>query len=185
MIVETKKDAAVRMAKTLETLKTALSKIRTGRANAELLDHVTVSYYGSDVPINQVASVSVADARSLVVTPWEKKVIPDVEKAILNSDLGLNPVTAGDVIRIPLPPLTEERRLEMTKAVRGEAEQAKVAIRNVRRDANQHLKAMVKSKQITEDEEHKAEEDMQKITDKHVADIDQILAAKEAELMEI
>ncbi|MBS35097.1 MAG: ribosome recycling factor [Thiotrichales bacterium] len=185
MIVETKKDAAVRMSKTLDALKLSLTKIRTGRANAELLDHITVSYYGSDVPINQVASVSVADARSLVVTPWEKKIIPDVEKAILNSDLGLNPVTAGDVIRIPLPPLTEERRIEMTKAVRAEAENARVAIRNVRRDANQNLKAMVKSKDISEDEERRAEDDMQKITDKHIADVDGILAAKEAELMEI
>ena len=173
------------MSKTLDALKLSLTKIRTGRANAEILDHITVSYYGSDVPINQVASVSVADARSLVVTPWEKKIIPDVEKAILHSDLGLNPVTAGDVIRIPLPPLTEERRIEMTKAVRAEAENARVAIRNVRRDANQNLKAMVKSKDISEDEERRAEDDMQKITDKHIADVDGILAAKEAELMEI
>jgi len=185
MIVEIKKDAASRMAKTLETLNTSLRKIRTGRANAELLDHVMVSYYGSDVPISQVASVSVADARSLVVTPWEKKMIPEIEKAIMNAGLSLNPVTAGDVIRIPLPPLTEERRLEMTKAVRTEAENAKVAVRNVRRDANQHLKAMVKNKEVSEDEERKAEENMQKITDRHVADIDEILSAKESELMEI
>jgi len=185
MIVEIKKDAASRMVKTLETLNTSLSKIRTGRANAELLDHVMVSYYGSDVPISQVASVSVADARSLVVTPWEKKMIPEIEKAIMNAGLSLNPVTAGDVIRIPLPPLTEERRLEMTKAVRTEAENAKVAVRNVRRDANQHLKAMVKNKEVSEDEERKAEENMQKITDRHVADIDEILSAKESELMEI
>ena len=184
MIVDIKKDAATRMAKTLETLKTSLTKIRTGRANADLLDHVMVSYYGSDVPINQAASVSVADARSLAVTPWEKKMIPDVEKAIMNADLGLNPVTSGDVIRIPLPPLTEERRVEMTKAVRHEAENAKVAIRNIRRDANQHLKALVKSKEASEDDERRAEEDMQKITDKHVTDIDDVLAAKEAELME-
>jgi len=185
MIVEIKKDAASRMVKTLETLNTSLSKIRTGRANAELLDHVMVSYYGSDVPISQAASVSVADARSLVVTPWEKKMIPEIEKAIMNAGLSLNPVTAGDVIRIPLPPLTEERRLEMTKAVRTEAENAKVAVRNVRRDANQHLKAMVKNKEVSEDEERKAEENMQKITDRHVADIDEILSAKESELMEI
>ena len=185
MIVEIKKDAASRMAKTLETLNTSLSKIRTGRANAELLDHVMVSYYGSDVPISQTASVSVADARSLVVTPWEKKMIPEIEKAIMKADLSLNPVTAGEVIRIPLPPLTEERRLEMTKAVRTEAENAKVAVRNVRRDANQHLKALVKNKEVSEDEERKAEENMQKITDRHVADIDKILSAKESELMEI
>lgn len=185
MIVEIKKDAASRMVKTLETLNTSLRKIRTGRANAELLDHVMVSYYGSDVPISQAASVSVADARSLVVTPWEKKMIPEIEKAIMNAGLSLNPVTAGDVIRIPLPPLTEERRLEMTKAVRTEAENAKVAVRNVRRDANQHLKAMVKNKEVSEDEERKAEENMQKITDRHVADIDEILSAKESELMEI
>ncbi len=185
MIVEIKKDAASRMAKTLETLNTSLSKIRTGRANAELLDHVMVSYYGSDVPISQAASVSVADARSLAVTPWEKKMIPEIEKAIMNAGLSLNPVTAGDVIRIPLPPLTEERRLQMTKAVRTETENAKVAVRNVRRDANQHLKAMVKNKEVSEDEERKAEESMQKITDRHVADIDKILTAKESELMEI
>ena len=185
MIVEIKKDAASRMVKTLETLNTSLRKIRTGRANAELLDHVMVSYYGSDVPISQAASVSVADARSLVVTPWEKKMIPEIEKAIMNAGLSLNPVTAGDLIRIPLPPLTEERRLEMTKAVRTEAENAKVAVRNVRRDANQHLKAMVKNKEVSEDEERKAEENMQKITDRHVADIDEILSAKESELMEI
>jgi ribosome recycling factor len=185
MIVETKKDAASRMAKTIETLKSTLTRIRTGRANADLLDHVMISYYGSDVPISQAGSVSVADARSLVVTPWEKKMIPDIEKAIMNSGLGLNPVTSGDVIRIPLPPLTEERRLEMTKTVRNEVENAKVAVRNVRRDANQHFKVMVKNKEVSEDEERKAEADVQKITDKHVADIDEILAAKEAELMEI
>ena len=173
------------MAKTIETLKSTLTRIRTGRANADLLDHVMISYYGSDVPISQAGSVSVADARSLVVTPWEKKMIPDIEKAIMNSGLGLNPVTSGDVIRIPLPPLTEERRLEMTKTVRNEVENAKVAVRNVRRDANQHFKVMVKNKEVSEDEERKAEADVQKITDKHVADIDEILAAKEAELMEI
>ena len=150
MIVETKKDAASRMAKTIETLKSTLTRIRTGRANADLLDHVMISYYGSDVPISQAGSVSVADARSLVVTPWEKKMIPDIEKAIMNSGLGLNPVTSGDVIRIPLPPLTEERRLEMTKTVRNEVENAKVAVRNVRRDANQNFKVMVKNKEVSE-----------------------------------
>ena len=153
MVTEIKKDAATRMSKSVESLKLELSKLRTGRANASLLDHITVAYYGSDVPLNQVAGVAVGDARTLVVTPWEKKVVPDVEKAILNSDLGLNPVTAGDVIRVPLPALTEERRREMTKVVRHEAENARIAIRNIRRDANQHLKGLLKDKEITEDDD--------------------------------
>ena len=185
MITDIKKDAATRMNKSIETLKLELSKLRTGRANSSLLDHVNVSYYGSDVPLNQVASVSVGDARSLVVTPWEKKIVPDVEKAIMNANLGLNPVTAGEVIRVPVPPLTEERRKEMTRLVRQEAENTRIAIRNVRRDANQHLKGLLKKKEITEDEDRKAEEDMQKITDKLISQVDEVLQDKETELMEI
>lgn len=185
MVTEIKKDAAMRMNKSIDTLKLELSKLRTGRANASLLDHVNVSYYGSNVPLNQVASVAVGDARSLVVTPWEKKIVPDVEKAIMNANLGLNPVTAGDVIRVPLPALTEERRKEMTRLVRQEAENTRVAIRNIRRDANQHLKGLLKDKEITEDDDRKAEEDMQKITDKLIAQVDDVLQGKEIELMEI
>jgi len=184
MIEDIKKDARVRMKKSVEALKHELSKLRTGRANASLLDHVMVSYYGSDVPINQVASVTVSDPRTLSVTPWEKKLVPDVEKAILNSDLGLNPVTSGDVIRVPLPPLTEERRREMTKVVRHEAEGARIAIRNIRRDANHHLKALSKDKEISEDDDRRAEEEVQKLTDARIGDVDQLLKEKEAELME-
>jgi len=185
MIDDVKKDASVRMQKSLETLRNELSKLRTGRAHTSLLDHVLVAYYGNDVPINQVASVAVGDARTLTVTPWEKKMVPDVEKAILNSDLGLNPVTAGDVIRVPLPPLTEERRKDMVKVVRNEAEQARVAVRNIRRDANQTLKKMIKSDSLSKDDERKAEGDIQKITDDFVAKVDEVLKEKEAELMEI
>lgn len=185
MIIEIKKDAATRMGKSVESLKHELGKVRTGRANASLLDHVMASYYGTDVPLNQVASVAVGDAQTLVVTPWEKKMVPDVEKAILNADLGLNPVTAGDVIRVPLPPLTEERRREMTRIVRHEAENTRVAVRNIRRDANHHLKALLKDKEISEDDDRRAEEDMQKITDKLIADVDELLKDKEADLMEI
>ena len=144
MVDDIKKDAEARMARSVEALRQELGKIRTGRAHARLLDHVTVSYYGSDVPLNQVASITVSDPRTLAVSPWEKKIIPDVEKAIVRSDLGLNPVTGSDVIRVPLPPLTEERRKEMTRVVRQEAEQARIAVRNVRRSANQHLKALIK-----------------------------------------
>ncbi len=184
MIKEIKKDAAVRMGKSVEALKHELRKVRTGRANASLLDHLMISYYGTDVPLNQVASIAVGDSRTLVLTPWEKKMIPEVEKTIRDSDLGLNPVTSGDMVRVPLPPLTEERRIEMTRIVRHEAENARVAVRNIRRDANQHLKALVKEKDISEDDDRHAEEDMQKITDKLIAEIDQILEEKEADLME-
>jgi ribosome recycling factor len=184
MIKDITKDARTRMAKSVEALKHELTKLRTGRAHASLLDHVTVSYYGSEVPINQVASVVVSDARTLTVTPWEKKIVPDVEKAILNSDLGLNPVSAGDVIRVPLPALTEERRREMTKVVRHEAENARVAIRNIRRDANHHLKAMIKDEHLAKDEEHRAEEEVQKLTDQYIAQVDDVLKAKEHDLME-
>lgn len=185
MIEDIKKDTASRMAKSVENLKQELTKLRTGRAHTSLLDHIRVNYYGSEVPLNQAASVSVADPRTLVVSPWEKNMIPAVEKAILNSDLGLNPATAGTVIRIPLPPLTEERRRDMVKLVRHEGEGARVAIRNIRRDANADLKALLKEKEITEDEERRAQDDIQKLTDKYVAEVDKVLEVKEAELMEI
>ena len=185
MIEDLKKDAATRMKKSVESLRSELTKLRTGRAHTSLLDHITVEYYGSQVPLNQVASVNVADSRTLSVTPWEKQMIPEVEKAIANSDLGLNPVTAGNVIRVPLPPLTEERRKDMIRIVRQEGEGARVAIRNIRRDVISDLKALLKEKEITEDEERRAEEEIQKITDKYVAEVDELLKAKEKDLMEI
>lgn len=172
------------MSKSIEALKHEFSKLRTGRAQASLLDHVSVSYYGTDTPINQVASVVVSDARTLTVTPWERKIVPDVEKAILNSDLGLNPVSAGDVIRVPLPALTEERRKEMTKVVRHEAESARVAIRNIRRDANQNLKGLIKDQHLAKDDEHRAEDEVQKLTDQFIATVDELLKAKEQDLMD-
>ncbi|MDX2312626.1 MAG: ribosome recycling factor [Gammaproteobacteria bacterium] len=184
MIEEIKSDTATRMNKSVEALKHEFSKLRTGRAQASLLDHVSVSYYGTDTPLNQVASVVVSDARTLTVTPWEKKIVPDVEKAILHSDLGLNPVSAGDVIRVPLPALTEERRKEMTKVVRHEGENARVAIRNIRRDANQHLKGLIKEEHLAKDDEHRAEDEVQKLTDKFIATVDELLKAKEQDLME-
>jgi len=173
------------MRKSVETLGHELSKVRTGRAHANLLDHITVSYYGSDTPLNQVASISVADPRTLMVSPWEKKIVPDIEKAIMQSDLGLNPVTAGDVIRVPLPSLTEERRMEMTKIVRHEAENARVAIRNIRRDANHHLKALIKDEHLAKDAEFKAEDEVQKLTDQFIEEVDRVLAEKEKDLMEV
>lgn len=182
---EIKRDAQTRMKKSVDALRQELSKLRTGRAHTSLLDHVTVTYYGTVVPLNQVASISVGDPRTLTVSPWEKKMVPEVEKAILNSDLGLNPVTAGEVIRVPLPPLTEERRRDLTRIVRQEAETARVAIRNIRRDANHALKAQIKEKAITEDEERRAEDEVQKLTDKFIAEVDDITKAKEAELMEV
>ena len=185
MVDDIKKDAEARMARSVEALRQELGKIRTGRAHARLLDHVTVSYYGSDVPLNQVASITVSDPRTLAISPWEKKIIPDVEKAIVRSDLGLNPVTGSDVIRVPLPPLTEERRKEMTRVVRHEAEQARVAVRNVRRSANQHLKALIKEEHLPEDAEKRAEAEIQKLTDRHIARIDSVLEEKEHDLMEV
>ena len=185
MIKEIIDDADQRMNKSLEAFGHELSKIRTGRAHPSLLEHVMVSYYGNDVPINQAANVNVVDSRTLGITAWDKNMIPDLQKAILNSDLGLNPVTAGDVIRVPLPPLTEERRKDLTKIVRNEAEKARIAVRNIRRDANTHLKPLVKDKTITEDDERRAEADVQKLTDTHVADIEKMLDVKEKELMEI
>jgi ribosome recycling factor len=185
MIEDIKNDATARMAKSVDSLKQELVKLRTGRAHASLLDHITVNYYGSEVPVNQVASISVGDARTLVVTPWEKQMVPIVEKAIMASDLGLNPATAGTVMRIPLPPLTEERRRDMVKVVRQEGEGARVAIRNIRRDANADLKQLLKEKEITEDEERRAQEAIQKLTDKYIQEVDKVLEVKEAELMEI
>ncbi len=185
MIKDIINDADQRMKKSLESFGHELSKIRTGRAHPSLLEHVMVSYYGNDVPINQAANVNVVDSRTLGITAWDKNMIPDLQKAILNSDLGLNPVTAGDVIRVPLPPLTEERRKDLTKIVRNEAEKARIAVRNIRRDANTHLKPLVKDKTITEDDERRAETDVQKLTDTHVADIEKMLDVKEKELMEI
>lgn len=185
MLNDMKKDAETRMAKSIESLRTELTKLRTGRAHTSLLDHVMVEYYGSQVPINQVANVNVGDARSLTVVPWEKKMVPLVEKAILNSNMGLNPVTAGDVIRVPLPALTEERRRDMTKVVRAEGEGARVAIRNIRRDVLGDIKELLKDKEITEDEERRAQDEIQKITDKFVAEVDKLIEAKEKDLMEI
>lgn len=185
MINDIKKDAEARMAKSIEALKHELSKLRTGRAHTSLLDHVTVDYYGSKMPLSQVATVTVTDARMLTVTPWEKSMVPVVEKAILTSDLGLNPATSGSAIRVPLPPLTEERRKDMTKVVRHEGEGARVAVRNIRRDANAHLKTLLKDKDITEDEERQAEEAIQKLTDKYVSEVDKLLEIKEKDLMEL
>lgn len=185
MIEDIKKDAQERMGKSLESLRHELAKIRTGRAHPSLLDHLMISYYGSDVPIRQVANVTAEDARTLAVTPWEKGMVQAVEKAIMQSDLGLNPNTAGTVIRVPMPPLTEERRRDLIKVARHEAEQARIAIRSIRRDANQELKEAVKDKSISEDEERRGEEQIQKFTDKSIKEVDKILAEKEEDLMSI
>ena len=185
MIDDIKKDSAARMSKSVEALKHELAKLRTGRAHTSLLDHIRVSYYGNEVPLNQVANVAVADARMLTVTPWEKNMVPAVEKAITTSDLGLNPSTSGNVIRVALPLLTEERRRDMVKLVRGEGESARVAIRNIRREANADLKDLVKEKEITEDEQRRAEEEIQKLTDKFIGEVEGVLAKKEADLMEV
>jgi ribosome recycling factor len=183
MLNDIKSDAQQRMTKSVEALKHDLQRLRTGRASTALIEHLKVNYYGTDVPITQVANVAIADARSITITPWEKNMVQAVEKSILASDLGLNPTTAGTVIRINLPPLTEERRKELSKHVAHEGENAKVAIRNVRRDAMQHVKELLKDKKITEDEERRAEEDVQKLTDKFVKDVDGVVKAKEDELM--
>ena len=185
MLEEIKKDAEVRMGKSIESLKTDLAKIRTGRAHVSLLDTISVDYYGSNVPLSQVANISVADARTLSVTPWEKDMVKTIEKAIMSSDLGLNPATSGTVMRIPLPPLTEERRKDLIKVVRAEAEGGRVAIRNIRRDALGDVKLLLKEKEISEDEDRKTHEQIQKITDTFVAKIDDVLKVKEKELMEI
>ena len=185
MIQELKKTAEGKMQKSLEALKNDLQKIRTGRAHTGLLDHVQVDYYGSPVPVNQVANITLIDARTIGVQPWEKGMAQKVEKAIRDSDLGLNPASQGEMIRVPMPALTEERRKEMIKVVKNEGEGAKVAIRNLRRDANNHLKDALKKGEIPEDAERKAQDDIQKLTDKYVAEVDKMLAAKEAELMQI
>ena len=184
-IAEVRQSAEQKMQRSIESLKTSLAKIRTGRAHAGLLDHIMVDYYGSMVPISQVANVAVQDARTITVQPWEKKMVQVVDKAIRESDLGLNPATAGDVIRVPMPPLSEERRRELTKVVKHEGEQAKVAVRNLRRDANEHLKKLIKDKEISEDDERRAQEDVQKLTDRFVVEIDRMLAVKEQEIMTV
>lgn len=185
MIQDIKQDAAKRMEKSIESFKAELSRIRTGRAHVSLLDHVTVEYYGSEVPLSQVANISVEDSRTLAVQPWERQMVGVIEKAIMTSDLGLNPATAGQTIRVPLPPLTEERRRDLIKVVRQEAENARVAVRNIRRDVLGDLKALLKEKEISEDDERRAQDEVQKLTDKYVAEIDRLLAAKEQELLEI
>lgn len=185
MIEDLKKDARQRMKKSIAALKHEFGGIRTGRAHTGLLDHVTVDYYGAEVPLNQAASVHVEDARTLAVQPWEKSMVPKIEKAIISADLGLNPATAGTVIRIPLPPLTEERRRELVKVVRQEAENARIAVRNIRRDVNADLKGLLKEKEITEDEERAAEQAIQKITDESIGEIDSMLEQKEKDLMEV
>ena len=185
MLDEIKKDAGDRMAKSVAALQQELTKIRTGRARTSLLDHITVEYYGSQVPLNQVSNVGVEDSRTLTVTPWEKDLVQAIEKAIMNSDLGLNPASAGTVIRVPLPALTEERRKDMIRIVRQEAEGGRIAIRNIRRDALHDIKELLKEKMIGEDDERRAEGDVQTITDKFVGQIDQSLADKESELMEV
>ncbi|MBV8047869.1 MAG: ribosome recycling factor [Paludibacterium sp.] len=185
MINEVKKTAEQKMQKSLEAFKHDLAKVRTGRAHTGLLDHIMVDYYGNDTPVNQVASVTLIDARTIGVQPWEKNMVAKVEKAIRDSDLGLNPATMGEVIRVPMPMLTEERRRDLIKVVRAEAENARVAVRNVRRDANNEFKTLLKDKDITEDDERRGQDDIQKLTDKFVAEIDKALAVKESELMAV
>lgn len=185
MLNEIKKDAESRMRKSVESLRQELTKLRTGRAHTSLLDHIMVPYYGSDVPLNQVSNINVEDSRTLTVTPWEKGMVQPIEKAIMTSDLGLNPVSAGTVIRVPLPPLTEERRKDMIRLVRQEAENGRVAIRNIRRDALGDLKDLLKEKMIGADEERRGHDEIQAITDKQIAEIEKVLADKENDLMEI
>ena len=185
MINEVKKYAEQKMTKSLEAFKTDLTKVRTGRAHTGILDHVMVDYYGSDVPVNQVANVSLIDARTIGVQAWEKNMVAKIEKAIRDSDLGLNPASMGDIIRVPMPMLTEERRRDLIKVVKSEAEGARVAVRNIRRDANNEFKNLLKDKSITEDDERRGQDDIQKMTDKFIAEIDKALAAKEADLMAV
>ena len=185
MINDIKKNADQKMQKSLESLKSDLSKIRTGRAHTGLLDHVMVEYYGSMVAVNQVANVNLGDARTINVQPYEKNMVGKIEKAIRDSDLGLNPATNGDTIRVPMPMLTEERRRELAKVVRSEGENAKVAVRNVRRDANDALKKLLKDKEISEDDERRAQDEIQKLTDRYVAEVDKMLQTKEAEIMAV
>ena len=185
MLEDVKKDTAARMSKCVQTFQGDLKKLRTGRAHPSLIEHLKVDYYGSEVPLQQVASIAVEDNRTLVISPWEKAVVQAIEKAIFKSDLGLTPQTAGTVVRIPMPPLTEERRREITKMLRHDAENARVAVRNVRRDVMNDIKHKLKEKQVSQDDERRAETEVQKLTDKHVADIDALLAAKEKEVMQV
>jgi ribosome recycling factor len=185
MIPDLKKDSERRMTRSIEALKEALAKIRTGRAHPGILEHIRVDYYGTPTPINQVANVTLADSRTIAVQPWEKKMVQVIEKALRDSDLGINPVTQSDVIRLPMPALTEERRKELTKVVRHEGENAKVAVRNIRRDGNEQLKKWLKDKEIAEDEERGAQTDIQKLTDKFIADIDKLVTEKETEVMSV
>lgn len=185
MISELKKTAEQKMQKSLDALKADLGKVRTGRAHTGLLDHVQVDYYGSPVPISQVASITLIDARTIGVQPWEKPLVAKVEKAIRDADLGLNPASQGEMIRVPMPPLTEERRRELIKVVKHEGENAKVALRNLRRDANNHLKDALKKKEISEDDERRAQDEIQKLTDRYVHEVDKLLAEKEKDLMAI
>jgi ribosome recycling factor len=185
MINDIQNDAQARMAKSVDALRHELTKLRTGRATTALVDHLKVNYYGSDMPLSQVATIAVADARTLTITPWEKPMVAAVEKAIFASDLGLTPNTAGTVIRINLPPLTEERRRDLTKVVHQEGEAAKIAIRNVRRDANQQVKELLKERKVTEDEASRSDADIQKMTDKAIKDVDDVVRAKEQELMAV
>jgi ribosome recycling factor len=185
MIADVKKSAEQKMHKTIETLKIDLGKVRTGRAHTGLLDHVLVEYYGTPTPIPQVATVSLLDPRTIAVAPYEKKLATTIEKAIRDSDLGLNPATVGDVVRVPMPPLTEERRRDLIKVVKHEGENTKVAIRNVRRDANNHLKQLLKDKKVAEDDERRAQDDVQKLTDRYIAEVDKLTQQKEADLMAV
>jgi len=185
MIADDKKSAEQKMQKTIDALKHDYQKVRTGRAHTGLLDHIQVDYYGAMMPINQVANITLADARTISVQPWEKKMVQVVEKAIRDSDLGLNPATSSDVIRVPMPPLTEDRRKDLIKVVRHEAENARIAVRNVRRDANEHLKKLLKEHTISEDDERHAQTDVQKLTDRYIAEIDKVLESKEADLLAV
>jgi ribosome recycling factor len=185
MIADLKKSAEQKMQKTVDALKHDYQKVRTGRAHTGLLDHIQVDYYGSMMPINQVANVTLADARTIAVQPWEKKMVQVVEKAIRDSDLGLNPATSGEVIRVPMPPLTEDRRKELIKVVRHEAENARIAVRNIRRDTNEHLKKLLKDHEVSEDDERHAQVDVQKLTDRYITEIDKVLQGKEADLLAV
>ena len=185
MIKEIHEDADERMGKSLEVLATHFARIRTGRANPNLLDGIEVEYYGNPTPLNQVASVSVEDARTLVISPWEKKLVPEIEKAILKSDLGITPASTSEVIRVPLPALTEQNRKDLAKQARHEAENARIAIRNIRRDAINDIRELVKEKEVAEDEAHRAEDGIQKLTDRRISEVDQALEAKESDLMEV
>jgi ribosome recycling factor len=184
-IAQIKKQTEQKMQKSIESLKADLAKVRTGRAHTGLLDHVRVDYYGQEVPISQVASVTLLDARTIGITPWEKKMAQAIEKAIRESDLGLNPAAQGELLRVPMPALTEERRRELTKVVRHEGENARVAVRNLRRDANHHLKELLKAKTVSEDQERRAQDEVQKLTDRYIAEVDKLLQQKEADLMQV